>query len=266
MKKLLCLIFVGLMLTCMPVSAAEGPALTWEIHTAMKTAFWNTYAMTPLSPEMKQEIEENFLTSMGRNLDIGATEYYGTINGCELFLEMLPLADETYIELAGYTLYWPSLYNVFCYRNGEFLTIQDAYDQGWLAAEHIGTIAYLNECAISMRIEYYGEYDGCHIGFINGGPSDYAQAECTITIAGMDFWFPDSQPLMVYRDGQMVELQSAYDMGWLSDREVERLWNYYTNGIYEDNPHTGDGILMPVVLLMTSSTGLCVFCFRKKRV
>lgn len=275
MKKLLCLIFAGLMLTCMPVSAAEGPEASAEVKQEMMNTFWNTYALDPFWQEMVPDLLDAWYAETGTELhwdyqrnygnNLLGIRNYGYHAGCVVFLLLTPLPDECTIQVAESTFWLPIGFTIEVYKDGAFCTLQEAYDSGILSVDDIQNIAILHDC-YDLEVEYYGEYDGCHIGFINGGPSDYAQAECTITIAGMDFWFPDYQPLMVYRDGQMVELQSAYDMGWLSDREVERLWNYYTNGIYEDNPHTGDGILMPVVLLMTSSTGLCVFSFRKKRV
>ncbi len=121
----------------------------------------------------------------------------------------------------------------------------------------------LDPDSFELKVEYYGWYDGCHVGFIDGGPFMYPTAERTVTIAGLDFVFPDYQQLMVCKDGAVKNLDNAYAAGWLSDVEVQRLWNYYTNGIYEENPNTGDEVWMPVMLLVASGAALLILIFRR---
>ena len=275
MKKLICLILVCLMLASVPVSAAEGPVLTGEIQTAMKTAFWNTYVMTPLSAGMKQEISDAWLAQKGTLMttELQDLYYYGTYDGCVVFLEPLPATGDTTIAVAGVTIYWGSCYAVHVYRSGEFLEILEAYAQKWLSDSDIASIANLSGASV-MQVEYYGQYDGCYVGFIRNSFFGYPEAELTVRVAGLDFFYSDYQQLTVCKDGQALDLDEAYEAGWLSDEEVQRLWNYYTNdiyeenpnGIYDENPDTGDGILVPVAMLVTSGVALLATIGRKKRI
>lgn len=119
-----------------------------------------------------------------------------------------------------------------------------------------------------LQIEYYGEYDGCYVGFIYGGPDGYPDAELTVTLAGVAFVFPDYQQLLVCKDGQALNLDKAYEAEWLSDEAVQQLWNYYTNGIYDENPDTGDGRVLPAVAAAAVSCIALAYLpvFRRKRV
>ena len=93
----------------------------------------------------------------------------------------------------------------------------------------------------TITVEYFGCYERCHIGYLNGDDMGvWPQDPVYWDVAGIVFTFRTSQPLMAYRDGQMLELIQAYDAGWLSDASVLALWNAYSSGIYEDNPGGGN--------------------------
>lgn len=118
-----------------------------------------------------------------------------------------------------------------------------------------------------LKIEYYGEYDGCHVGFVVDTDSSYADAETVETVAGCDFVYPYVTTLYVYRDGQLQKLADAFASGWLSAEAVQRLWNYYANGVYESNPQTGDASVLPLVMLTLSAAALpAVISRRKERI
>lgn len=264
MRKLICLMIVCLMAASVRVSASERPVLTYEIHTAMKTAVWNTEVVTPLSSEMRQEIQDAWLAQKGTPMTTQWQDlyYYGTYDGSVVFLEPLPPADVTTIVVAGVTIYWGSCYAVHVYRAGEFLSLVEAYEQNWLADGDIQRIAYYSE-ASNMNIEYYGEYDGCYVGFIDVPGKGYAEVALTVTIAGVDFSFSDTHQLTVCKDGVAKNLDKAYEAGWLSDGEVQRLWNAYTNGIFDENPDTSDSVWMPMALLVTSGAAMALVIGRK---
>lgn len=112
-----------------------------------------------------------------------------------------------------------------------------------------------------LTLEYFGEYDGCHVAFVNG-PFGHPSDEDTEWIAGYEFAYSSGQRLRVYRDGSILSLKGAYNERWLSDESIGRLWNCYTNGVYEPNPKTGD-LITPVVLTMLCAAG-CLWYIRRK--
>ena len=264
MKKLFSILTVILLLAALsiPVCALEWPEDPMDLQRDLREAYWRTYVVTPLSAEMKQEIED---TWPDKNYPIAIYDifYYGEYNGAHVFLDPLPIADSTWIEVGGYVLEWSSAFYVHVYRNGEFLNIQEAYAKEWLTEQDLSKISLLAESSNHWDEEYYGEYDGCHVAFIYGGPFNYPAEEMLYTIGGYTFRYPDHHQLDVYKDGQMMNLEKAYEAGWLSDAAVARLWNYYTNGVYE-NPNTGDGVWMPVALLMASGAALLMIISRKR--
>ena len=274
MKKYICLLIVCFLLTALPVAAAEGPEASAEVKQEMMNTFWDTYVLDPFWQEMVPDLLDAWYAKTGTELqwddqrtygnNLLGIRNYGYHAGCVVFLVLTPIPDECTIQVAESTFWLPIGFTIEVYKDGAICTLQEAYDSGILSADNIRNIATLHDC-YDLEVEYYGMYDGCHIGFINGGPIYYQQEERSLTVAGMDFWFPDAQSLMVYRDGLMVELHSAYDIGWLCDGEVQRLWNYYTNGIYEENPNTGDGIFLPVALQITSGVALLMVVAHKRR-
>lgn len=111
-----------------------------------------------------------------------------------------------------------------------------------------------------LSLRYLGEYDGCHIAFVDG-PFSFTCEEWSEVVAGYEFWHGSGQWFSVYRDGKVTTLEGAYEAGWLSEEAVGRFWNYRTNDVYE-NPKTGDGILA-VVAVMTLC-GATLVALRRK--
>ena len=266
MKKLFSVFTVILLLAALsvPVCADEAPTLTFEMRDAMLTAYWNTYVVMPLSAELKQEIEDTW-PDKDYPIEIYDIFYYGEYNGAHVFLEPLPNADMTRIEVAGYVLEWGSAFNVHVYREGSFLSLPEAYEQQWLTESNIRNISILADSTTYLNVEYLGEYDGCHVGFLNGGPFHYTTEEMLYTIGGYTFLYPDSHQLDVYKDGQMMSLEKAYASGWLSDAAVGRLWNDYIVVYYDGvNPHSGDEVWIPAALLIVSGAALLMVVSRKR--
>ena len=119
--------------------------------------------------------------------------------------------------------------------------------------------------AEELTLRYFGEYDGCHVAFIDGGPFDYTPMEAQDMVGGFPFDYVNGQKLEVYKDGQFLTLTKAFEAGWLSEETVGRLWNYYTNGIYE-LPKTGDAVLLPALwMLLSSAAALPLLLKRRNR-
>ena len=80
---------------------------------------------------------------------------------------------------------------------------------------------------------YYGDYDGCLV--ILRKPSNYGlYTEKGLTVGNSYFFLSENtQDIVVYSDGQIMDLSSAYDAGLLNDEQIaeiarvheERYWN-----------------------------------------
>ena len=79
-----------------------------------------------------------------------------------------------------------------------------------------------------LSLRYYGEYDGCHVAFVDT-PDDVPAVEREDEIAGFTFHYNNYQRLNVYKDGQILTLTDAYAAGWLSDDAIAQLHSAYTN-------------------------------------
>lgn len=78
-----------------------------------------------------------------------------------------------------------------------------------------------------LRVEYYGEYEGAYIAFVDG-PWDNNGMDGSEIVAGVEFRYrSSSRKLKVYKDGEKLSLQEALDAGWLSETSIHELWGYY---------------------------------------
>lgn len=213
------------------------PELPSDIELEMLEAFWLTHMVAPLSEGQKKELGNAWEVKEGwyfelQNYGLTGSRYYGIYDGSIVLFRPGVTAAEQTIEVAGYQFSYSSAFVIYVYANGAFYTLAEAYAGGILTQYDIGKISMCHNFYVP-EIEYYGEYDGCHVGFVKSGCLTYAAVLTTDRIAGKEFQYPDTQTLEVYKDGKLLTLTAAYDAGWLSDEAVARLWNYYTNGIYE---------------------------------
>ena len=269
MKKIVCLLLVILLVMALPIGvfAADEPVLAEDVKFAMLEDYWNIHGVDPLTDDLQQEISDAWFAKEGYALDWTyapptGLRYYGTYSESVVFMLPTETAEETSFEVAGWTFRHDSGFAIHVYRGGAFASLEDAYHQGWLTDRNILSIC-VNHDAYIMDVEYFGEYDGCHVAFINSGLYAYATEATEIDIAGYTFWYPYIRELDVYKDGEFKRLSEAYKAGWLTDESVALLWNYYTNGLYEA-PKTGDPFGMVLVMLLFSGAGLAALTFRRK--
>lgn len=83
--------------------------------------------------------------------------YYGTYNGCEVFL---PLYKSGYDEaedrftIAGYEMYFPCLgYEIYVCKDGEFYELEDAYENGHIGENAVAAIAENNHARYFFAFE-----------------------------------------------------------------------------------------------------------------
>lgn len=71
--------------------------------------------------------------------------YYGTYNGCEVFLPLYKLGYDEAIEyyyVAGYGIYFPCLgYDIYVHRDDTFYELAEAYEKGYISEEDVAEIA-----------------------------------------------------------------------------------------------------------------------------
>ena len=83
------------------------------------------------------------------------------------------------------------------------------------------------EADVSLR--YFGEYSGAYVMFVDVAIFMYGEMVCEETLGNVTFWFSDIQPLMVYYEQAFYELKDAYKMGYLTDDDVHKLHEIYSN-------------------------------------
>ena len=70
--------------------------------------------------------------------------YLGTIDGFVVVLRSGPLAAETKKIIGGYDFFWGSAFTLVLYKNGVFLTLEEAYANGTVNIEFVKTVYLRN--------------------------------------------------------------------------------------------------------------------------
>ena len=144
MKKstLLCLLFCFLFfLTACgnpPPSASPEPTYSYK----------NPDTLTPeLVLQMREDYFQFFIDTHGWDVkfnEIWISKHFGTFGGCEI-VYMGDNIPDTHavrpVDIAGYTIVFPSGEEVYAYKNAAFLDLAKAYDAGWLTKEDILALA-----------------------------------------------------------------------------------------------------------------------------
>ncbi len=111
-------------------------------------------AFVPLTDEKSLKIKQDFLLFHKDEAerydssieDITISEYFGTYNGCSVMFIDTPWWCYMDIcwseEIAGYTFGYGSSRTLDVYRNGEFVSLKEAYEKGWLSKKDIKDIRY----------------------------------------------------------------------------------------------------------------------------
>ena len=150
------------------------------------------------------------------------------------------------ITVDGVEYHFPVVKSFSVYRGGEFCTIQQAFDNGWLTHENLLTVqathraeneeAYENfeehrtiieEFASQYRTEArkvtyhcYGEFDGTHAMLCHSEDWGYPAAIWHDCADGVYYHFGHGDSFYVYHDGGFYTLQEAFDNGWLTHENL----------------------------------------------
>ena len=75
-----------------------------------------------------------------------------------------------------------------------------------------------------LNYKYYGMFNNCAVLVIEGSLS----IETEYKLAGYVFGFGNSANMYAYKDGKMYDLSDAFDMGLLSDSDIENVYARHT--------------------------------------
>ena len=127
--------------------------------TESTTEAYTPTPLVPLTAEQELKIKEDFLDfnferllAKGENLDnypitnkdISIEEYFGTYQECVVMIMGNPFGGYfttvTVNEIGGYKFSYPVRKATAVYRNGEFVTLEQAYERGWLSYSNLRDI------------------------------------------------------------------------------------------------------------------------------
>lgn len=244
--------------------AAAQPTVTPTTTPHPSTAVLGV-TVEQLTAAKMEEIAAAWLANMGHRpgwytegngQPVDGLRYYGTYNGYDILFERTQLTCVTTKEIGGISFTCPQSFVLYAYSDGVFYDLEEAFDKGLISQENLQEAAkihlsYQNRFYVSndgieamkeaflaqyvtggdwttadLTVIYYGEYDGAHVGFING-IFGYTQALTSEKVGKFTFQYATGQKLQVYYDGQLMGLKDAYDKGILSDEAVGRLYQAY---------------------------------------
>lgn len=230
-----------------------------------------------LTAGMAAEIETAWLTTTGTDLgnwfnteeknQSDGVRYYGTYADYQIIFR--PNGDDaiTELEIENVTFSHNIGFELYAYRDGNFISLKKLVEQGTLSIQELGLInlrhrsyelqpsegfvqlptvtdgmydtfnqmklAFLRQHDLvgkhtiqELSVTYYGDYNGAHVGFINGILM-YTQALTSETVAGVTFRYNSGQKMLVYFEGELMHLGEAYDRGLLTRENLIALHSLY---------------------------------------
>ena len=77
--------------------------------------------------------------------------------------------------------------------------------------------------------DYYGTYNGCEAVIMYHG-AGMTDDEKEIIVAGYTFWFSSgSYDFRLHKDSSFIDINTAYDEGYLTDEDIGRIYQNYHN-------------------------------------
>ena len=198
--------------------------------------------LEPLDLALLEQIEAQYNEANPSNPRF-FMDYFGTYNGY-IALRSAGNLDVSFEEIvAGVTIKHPENRGITLWKNWQFYTLTEAYDQGLLTINNIQTIAdiannnwYLNlkeEPLIEALDEEVFQKIKKDINFQHyyGTYSDYAvvvsltvlDSVTVIEVDGIKLTFPKWITLTLWKDGETLTLQEAYDQGKITLDDLKAL-------------------------------------------
>ena len=95
---------------------------------------------------VKAEIEEAWLFTYEREMDIDYFDYYGTYNGVVVFFGEGQTTASWSTNVAGVEFYWPpNAASIEVYKDGLIYSLEKAYEDGLLTERNIKSISRRHE-------------------------------------------------------------------------------------------------------------------------
>ena len=190
---------------------------------------------------------------------IDGVRYYGTFDGYDIFFR--PNGDDavTQLMIEDVQFEYRIGFEIYAYRDGNFITLQELYAQGGLTKMnllslriahgrfelHSGPVIPTYNDAVDttdaellmkqaflsvydekgeyslhdLSVTFYGTYGDAHVGFINGILM-YTQAISTESVGGVMFRYSTGQRIQVCHNGELMSLLEAYNRGILTDDDL----------------------------------------------
>ena len=231
-----------------------------------------------LTAGMAAEIETAWLAATGTDLgnwfdaddknQIDGVRYYGTYADYQIIFR--PNGDDaiTELKIENVTFSHNIGFELYAYRDGNFISLKKLVEQGTLSIQELGLInlrhrSYelqpsegfvqlptvtdgLYDTFNQMKLAFLRQNDlvGEHTiqelsvtyyGEYGGahvgfinGILMYTQALTSETVAGVTFRYNSGQKMLVYVDGELMRLGEAYDRGLLTQEDLITLHSLYT--------------------------------------
>ena len=188
-----------------------------------------------------------------------SVRYYGNFDGYDIFFR--PNGDDAVTQLLVEDVEFDHRtgFEIYAYRSGEFITLQELYAQGGLTKMNLlslrvahGRFEGSSDSVISkfdglqnvenaellmkqaflavydkngeyslrdLTVTFYGTYGEAHVGFINGILT-YTQAFTSESVGGVIFRYNTGQKIQVCHNGELMSLTEAYNRGLLTQEDL----------------------------------------------
>ncbi len=213
-----------------PVRTWRTPFKHWKQFVALAACLILLSAASPLANFISQAVS-NFRAGAGSGTTENVSDVITDENGVPytypMFVDDLePLTAEEMIKInEAYIQYsYEKLYKNYYYRYQNKEGIDDAEKAAREAArkeaDNKRKHTFFNE-KYYLNCKYYGVFNNCAVLVIQ---SDIALDD-EYKLAG--YVFP-AAAMLAYHDGKMYDLSQAYDMGLLSDSDIENVYARHT--------------------------------------
>lgn len=239
----------------------------WEYYFVMPShdvviSFEVDDGFLPEEPNIDKEIKIAYLN---RHPDLNLTEsdielyHYGEFNGTYVFIMSRSDCDVaqviTYETVDDITFCFAEDISFDVYREGDFYTLQEAFDLGYLTHDDLyavwdkhraeNYILYnsgpreLNEAETkeikaaymkmypyprltenNIKLRCFGSFKGVYVLFVDEADAQYADVLCYETVSGVEFVYSNTQFLTVYFKGEFCSLTEAFAKGLLTHEEL----------------------------------------------
>ena len=228
-----------------------------------------------MSAETEAEIKRDYLnlyemvTYPSTTIDdVSIIKYYGTYNGSVVvkikFIWMGELQAVTYETIDNITITFPTSNKALVWKDGNFCSLQEAYDNGLLTKDDLERVAGIwpslywqtekqirqgyadsfiddpTATADGVWIEYsYGRYYNHPNGDTEVLMMWHKEQGTTgavreVYIVGVRFVYNSGYSITAWNQGSFYGLQGAYDLGLLTKGDIERIAEHHRAACFQE--------------------------------